>query len=250
MRALAVLLAATGVSSSFTHALLRRATSTRPRCAIAASDISPAIFQQDNWPALAASLDQLPVFTVANAEGQPLQYEIDGNPLAMFYVDVEAAKKELESAQQEYPTLGCDLIPVGVGSAFKLTCEGKAALLPSEADLAAAGAPPGTSPMGQALPLFACMEMSQESASGTPRLPLFMAWADCAAAVSQATQTDAPEDKLEIVGLSLPSVVERLGSMDASEEPAFIFIPPTSSSKFIAEYMVASGGPPISTGGE
>ena len=87
------------------------------------------------WQSLSAQLDQLPVFTVANAEGQPLQYEIDGKPKALFYADIEAAKKELEAAQGMYPDIGCDLIPVGVGSAYKLSCEGKAELLPSVATL-------------------------------------------------------------------------------------------------------------------
>eukprot|EP00325_Prymnesiales_sp_UTEX-LB-985_P008717 CAMPEP_0174708096 /NCGR_PEP_ID=MMETSP1094-20130205/10442_1 /TAXON_ID=156173 /ORGANISM="Chrysochromulina brevifilum, Strain UTEX LB 985" /LENGTH=228 /DNA_ID=CAMNT_0015906601 /DNA_START=27 /DNA_END=713 /DNA_ORIENTATION=- len=210
--------------------------------------VPQAIFERSSWPTLAAALDRLPVFTVANGEGLPLQYEVDGKPVAMFYADVEDAKKELELAQRDNPKLDCDLIPVGVGSAFRLQCEGKAVLLPAQADLAAAGAPPSTSAMGQALPLFACMEMSQEAdGGGQPKLPLFMAWADCAAAVSQATQADSPDETLEIVGLSLPSVVDRLASMDA-DDPAFIFIPPTGSKRFIAEYMAAdSGAPPMST---
>jgi hypothetical protein len=195
-----------------------------------------------SWQALSAELDRLPVFTVANQEGQPLQYEIDGSPTALFYADVEAAKKELTSAREMFPELNCDLIPVGVGSAFKLQEEGKAALLPAAADLTAAGAPAGTSALGQPLPLFACMEMSQQAEGGKPVLPIFMAWSDCAQAVSQATQ-DGADEKLEIVGLSLPSVVERLGNVvDGEEPPAFAFIPSASSAKFIGEYLENSGG--------
>lgn len=202
-------------------------------------------FEADNWKALATQLDRLPVFTVANAEGQPLQYEIDGTPTALFYADVDAAKAELTNAVKEFPELNCDLIPVGVGSAYKLTCEGKAILLPSVADLTAAGAPAGVSAMGQPLPLFACMEMSQEI-NGSPVLPLFMAWSDCAAAVSQATSLDSPDEKLEIVGLSLPSVVERLMGVE-SESTAFTFIPPSASAKHINEYLENSGGVDVKT---
>ena len=36
------------------------------------------------WPRVKALLDRLPVFTVANEQGQPLQYEADGKPLALL----------------------------------------------------------------------------------------------------------------------------------------------------------------------
>ena len=41
------------------------------------------------WPRVKALLDRLPVFTVANEQGQPLQYEADGKPLALLYADAE-----------------------------------------------------------------------------------------------------------------------------------------------------------------
>ena len=196
---------------------------------------------RSGWKALALQLDRLPAFCVANADGQPLQYEREGKTTALFYADVEAAKKELESARAMFPDLGCDLIPVGVGSVYKLACEGKASLLPNVADLTAAGAPAGISAMDQPLPLFACMEMSQESADGKPVLPLFMAWSDCAAAVKQATQADSPDEELEIVGLSLPSVVDRLSSIK-DDSPPYVFIPPSASARYISDYLASSGG--------
>ena len=100
-------------------------------------------------------------------------------------------------------------------------------LVPGKAELKAAGAPPDADPRGQQLPLFACMEMSQEGPNGSAILPLFMCHADCAAAVAQATEADNPDEALEIVGLSLDSVVERLSASDG--EPAFTFVPPASS---------------------
>ena len=196
--------------------------------------ISP-IFERPTWPKLAEQLDRLPLFTIASEAGDPLRYNTERGERVLFYADIEAAKTALEDARPKNPD--CDLIPVGVGSAYKLACEGQAEILPARIDLTAAGAPVNSSALGQDLPLFACMEMSQESESGSPVLPLFMSWSDCATAVSQATAADSPEDKLEIVGLSLPSVLERLGSLDPEEESAFTFIPPSSSTKYIGEYL-------------
>ena len=200
------------------------------------------------WPQLQAELDRLPAFCVANKEGQPLQYEINGKPAAVFFADVDAAKAELAAARAEAAADDeCDLIPVGLGQAFKLTTDNSAMLVPGKAELKAAGAPPDADPRGQQLPLFACMEMSQEGPNGSAILPLFMCHADCAAAVAQATEADNPDEALEIVGLSLDSVVERLSASDG--EPAFTFVPPASSTAFIDAYLENSGGTAHSVGG-
>lgn len=208
-------------------------------CATLALSASRALFTSAGWPALRQKLDSLPVFTCANEEGQPLQYEVEGNPSAMFYASLEDAQRELASSREMFPTLAVDLIPVGLGNAFQLSCEGKAQLVPGTAELTAAGAPAGAQVMGQQLPLFACMEMSQPGPGGAPQLPLFMSYADCAAAVSQATAVDNPEEKLEIVGLSLDSVCERL---QGQQDGAFAFVPPSRSLEFIREYLENSGG--------
>ena len=187
------------------------------------------------WKPLQKQLDALPVFTVANEQGSPLQYEVDGKQCALFYADVEAAKKELANAQAQYPDLGCDLIPVGLGNVFLLTCEGKATLIPGVTELTAAGMPAGVPAIGQPLPLFACMEMSREGPNGDPVLPLFMSFDDCNAAVKQATADDDDGGPpLEVVGLSLPSVVEKLSGVG---DQAFSFVPPTASSAYIEAYL-------------
>ena len=88
-----------------------------------------ALFESPQWPALLSSLNRLPSFTVANERGQPLEYEAPGGtPLAMFYADVHAAQAELVDARKMYPELDCGVIPVGVGTAFRLASEGKALL--------------------------------------------------------------------------------------------------------------------------
>ena len=204
--------------------------------ATAALSLASSPIEAPGWATLQKSLDTLPVFTVANNKGAPLEYEIDGKPQALFYADVEAAKKELAQAQSNFPDLECDLIPVGLGSAYALSCQEKAMILPGVNDLSKAGAPPGATAMGQPLPLFACMEISRTNADGKPELPLFMSYEDCDAAVKQAVAADAPGEELEIVGLSLSSVVERLVTV-SEETPAFMFIPAAASSKFISDYL-------------
>ena len=197
-------------------------------------------FSHPGWPKLEAQLNALPVFTVANERGQPLQYEIADVPTGIFYADVEAAKAELQDALKQYPDLGCDLIPVGLGNAYKLQCEKKAIIVPGKRELVIAGAPEDANPMGQTLPLFACMEIMRED-EGQPVLPLFMSHGDCSTAVSEATDADGDDgdEPLEIVGLSLPSVVERLLSLADGEQsgPAFTFIAPSASAEFISEYL-------------
>lgn len=160
--------------------------------------------------------------------------------MAIFYADIEAAKEELTSAQKQFPELNCDLIPVGLGSVYKLSCDGKATIVPSAADLTRAGLPKGMPSIGQPLPLFACMEMSREGADGKPVLPLFMSYDECSEAMKQACENDDEDEELEVVGLSLPSVVERLTSI-SEETPAFTFIPPKGSMAFIQQYLDESG---------
>ena len=223
------MLAVLASARTHTFANSRRVVSS-PR--LAATDP----FEGAGWPQLQANLDKLPMFTVANQEGKPLQYEVGEKPLAVFYADVDAAKKELAQSLSQFPDLGCDLIPVGLGSAYKLTCEGKAMIVPGLADLVAAGAPEGAEPMGQELPLFACMDMSQAGKNG-PVLPLFVSHADCAAAVEQATAAESPEEPLEISCLSLPSVVERLASVAMPGTGGFEFMAPDKTLQHIAGYL-------------
>lgn len=158
--------------------------------------------------------------------------------MAIFYADVEQAKEELANSIAQFPEMGCDLIPIGLGGAYEAIADGNAVLVPGLAELTAAGLPPGAPSMGQPLPLFCCMEMSREGKDGKPVLPLFMSNADCNKAVDQAMAQDLEEgeERLEIVGLSLPSVVERLSSV-ADDTPAFSFVAPLASAEHIREYL-------------
>ena len=186
-------------------------------------------------PSIQSELDTLPVFTVANKDEKPLQYEVNGQPMAIFYADVEAAKSALEAATGQNPDLGCDLIPVGLGAAYGLSCDGKATMVPGVTELTAAGMPAGVSPVGQELPLFACMEMKRETEEGDTVLPLFMSFGDCEAAVKEAREA-AENPQLEIVPLGLASIIEHLATIE-DDKPAFSFIAPTTSTKHISSYV-------------
>ena len=147
----------------------------------------------------------------------------------MYHTHVEPAQQALATARAANPD--ADLLPLGLGKAFRLACAGQATLLPSSRELTFAGAPPEASPVGQAVPLFACMEMCEQLPSGGARLPLFMSWADAKTAVDEAIAMDQPDTELEIVCLSLDKAVEMLVSVPGS--PDFVFVPPTASVEFV-----------------
>ena len=184
--------------------------------------------------ATSAAFDRLPVFTVAK-EGKPMAYRIgDRQEQAIFYADVEAAKARLSATKKDTPE--CDVVAVGLGTAYKLSCESKGVIVPGVADLRAAGAPEGVQAMGQDLPLFVCMKLGRYVEDQGVVVPIYMSHADCAAAVKEATNADAPDTDgpLEIAPLSLQSVVDRL--LDPSS-PAFSFVAPTASLQHVQNYV-------------
>ena len=207
-------------------------TSRAPRLSPPRLSAAGGIFDHAEWPQLQGELDGIPVFTVANEDGQPLQYQVGGQSLAIFYADVEAAKKQLADAQGQFPDLNYDMIPVGLGSAYRLSCDGKGMVVPGMAELQALGAPEDAQPMGQELPLFMGAGMSQETDEG-PVLPLFMSHADCAAAVAKATGVAGVAD--EISGLALASVVE--ARLDDASSEAFSFVAPSASLQHVESYV-------------
>ena len=190
--------------------------------------------ESPTWPRLKEELDKIPVFTVANDMSQPLQYQMGERQLAVFYVDVAAGKNEYENARDTYPDLGCDIITIGLGQAFQLSVEGKAMVVPGIAELRAAGAPEGAEPMGQEVPLFACMDMKRDG----NQIPLFMSYADGAAAVKEhATSVDV-DDALAIDAIfSLQSIVEELADLEDPASGEFVFEAPSSSLQHAASYL-------------
>jgi len=129
-----------------------------------------------------------------------------------------------------------DLIPYPLGKAFQMWANDKAVVVPSKSAIMAAGAPPNANPIGQQVPLFACMDIMQEMEDGTAVLPLFLDLDEANAAMDQALEVDGgSSDDFEVVSLSLPRAVELLATVP--ETPAFQFMPPMASVKYIQEYL-------------
>jgi hypothetical protein len=203
------------------------------------------LFESEGWVPIKKDIDQIPIFCVANKEGKPIAYSITINKdtfqVPFFYCDVEDAQKELKKAKEANKDLsdGMDLIPFPLGVAFEMWSKDQAVLIPSAAAIAQAGAPPGTSPVGQQVPLFACMDIMQETPDGKGALPLFMVLADANAAIDEAVKMDGGStNDFEVVSLSLNRAVELLATVP--ETPAFQFIPPENSLKFINDYLIGN----------
>ena len=154
------------VRATVAEAFLPRASTFGRVVAVRGSaEDDDALLQSAGWPGVKDILNQLPTFCVANAEGQPLQYEADGKPLAMFYTCVDAAKAELADAKKEYPDLDLDIIPMGLGEAFRLARSGAAVLVPSARSLLAAGAPPTATAWSKTMRVRASVTSARTSTS-------------------------------------------------------------------------------------
>ena len=192
------------------------------------------------------------MFTVANDKGQPLKYQVemsdrprmeDGEEFVLqvpfFFTHVDDALAEVEKARQNADMPGLDLIPFPLGQAFEMWATDKAVIVPNKEVITKAGAPPNADPMGKNVPLFACMEVAQETEEGVPMLPLFFDLDDANDAVSQAVGFDGGNaDDFEVVSLSLPKAVDMLATTDDKQATAFLFVAPASSLKHIQEYLM------------
>uniref|UniRef100_A0A7S4A8Y9 Uncharacterized protein n=1 Tax=Pseudo-nitzschia australis TaxID=44445 RepID=A0A7S4A8Y9_9STRA len=162
-----------------------------------------------------------------------------------FYCDVTEALAALEKTQADSAkaTEGVDLklIPFPLEQAFKLWCDDKAVIIPSKASILQAGAPAGTNPIGQRVPMWACLDIAEEQEGGLqPKLPIFMGLEDANAAVLEAVGGDRSKaGDLEVVCLSLDGAIEQLVSPAPEESPSFAFIPPTKSMIYIEENNIA-----------
>jgi len=203
-----------------------------------------SMFESEGWKNIAEDLQRFPLFSVATAEGNPIAYQIDVGEntfnIPFFYCDVTEGSAELEKAQENSAkvTQGEELklIPFPLEQAFKLWCDDKAVIIPSKASILQAGAPAGTNPIGQRVPMWACLEISEEQEGGLPpKLPIFMALDDANAAVKEAAGEDrAKVDDFEVVCLSLDAAIEQLVT-EPEESPSFHFIPPSKSMKYITK---------------
>eukprot|EP00977_Amphora_coffeiformis_P016908 scaffold5364_cov164-Amphora_coffeaeformis.AAC.6 len=198
------------------------------------------LFASEGWKPIEKDLNQVPVFTVATAEGNPVAYQIDvkgkSYTLPFFYCDVDAALTELEASRKVKDMEGMDIVPFPLGKAFQLWAKDEAVIIPSKEAVLQAGAPPGTNPIGQQVPMFCCLEIAEEGPDGKPKLPLFMALEDANAALKEAVEADGGKvDDFEVVCLSLNRAIDQLAT--SPESAAFRFLPPSKSMNYIRDYL-------------
>jgi hypothetical protein len=201
------------------------------------------MFESAGWKNIADNLSSFPLFTIATAENNFVAYSISVGDdktfnIPFFYCDVTEALVELEKAQVNNKDYR--LIPFPLNEAFKMWCDDKAVIVPSKASILEAGAPAGTNQIGQRVPMWACMEISEEQEGGLPpKLPIFMGLEDANAAVLEAVAGDKTKfDDLEVVCLSLDGAIEQLVTVP-EETPSFHFVPPSKSIKYIEENIEA-----------
>ncbi len=215
------------------------------------NDEKMKMIESEGWKNIADDLSRFPLFTIATPQGNPVAYQITVGKektfdIPFFYCDVTEALAELEKAQANSAkkTQGekLKLIPFPLDQAFKLWCNDKAGIIPSKASILQAGAPAGTSPIGQRVPMWACLEISEEQEGGLPpKLPIFMALDDANAAVLEAVGGDRTKtDDFEVVCLSLDGAIEQLVTLP-EESPSFHFIPPSKSMTYIEENIEGEG---------
>jgi len=168
-----------------------------------------------------------------------MKCELNGAMTALFFIDVVDAQAELKEVKSAMPDLPLDVVPFPLSEAFQWWCEDKGTIVPKLAAIKAAGAPDGVEPLGQQVPLFACLEMQAESKEGKPTLPLFFVHSEAKEAMEMALAADEDKeeskDTFKIVSLSLQRAVELLSTVPST--PAFQFVTPVSSSQFVAGYL-------------
>eukprot|EP00534_Pseudo-nitzschia_fraudulenta_P001472 CAMPEP_0201127596 /NCGR_PEP_ID=MMETSP0850-20130426/30853_1 /ASSEMBLY_ACC=CAM_ASM_000622 /TAXON_ID=183588 /ORGANISM="Pseudo-nitzschia fraudulenta, Strain WWA7" /LENGTH=266 /DNA_ID=CAMNT_0047396497 /DNA_START=99 /DNA_END=899 /DNA_ORIENTATION=+ len=207
-----------------------------------------SMFESEGWKDIAGDLSRFPLFSLATPEGNPVAYQITVGKektydIPFFYCDVTEALAELEKTQANSAKAteaeNLKLIPFPLEQAFKLWCDDKAVIIPSKASILQAGAPAGTNPIGQKVPMWACLEISEEQEGGLPpKLPIFMALDDANAAVLEAVEGDKEKaDDFEVVCLSLDGAIQQLVNVQ-DESPSFRFIPPSKSMEYIEENEV------------
>lgn len=200
------------------------------------------LFSSTGWAAIQKDLDRVPLFCCANGEGKPLAYTVEIQDttytVPFFYCEIDDATEELAKAKAAGTPLGDEvgIIPFPLGKAFQLWAQDQAVIIPNKEAILQAGAPPGSNPIGQQVPLFACMDIMQANEDGTGVLPLFMVLDEANAALAAALEADGGDiDEFEIVSLSLQRAIQLLATVP--ETPAFQFMAPEKSIKYISEYL-------------
>ena len=187
----------------------------------------------EQWDPIKNSLNAVPAFACANAEGQPLQYSVADKPLAFFFLDINAAKKELEKAKEETKLDGLNLVPFPLGEVFEMGAKQMAIVIPSQESLEAAGAPKGMNPMGQQVPLFGCMDMTEDRPDGSSLVPLFFNEEQAKEAMGMALQGLGEDEKakFDITIVPLGGAVQMQATSEGKK--SFNYVPANTSLEYL-----------------
>jgi len=227
-----------------TKTILRQPTFTTSQfktTSLAAAPSSPEelINNPSIWQPIKEALNIVPAFTCTNEQGQPLQYAIGGSMIAFFYLDIDAAKYELETAQKEATLAGntLKLNPFPLGEVFELAVKQKALLVPSQEAITAAGAPSGTSPVGQQVPLFGCMELLENLPDGSTTTPLFLDQNEAEEAMSKALQGSSEVDKegYKVEILPLSASIQKQATSQGKK--SYTYVSPRASIEYLSAYQ-------------
>lgn len=199
----------------------------------APQSVEELLASPDIWGPLKETLNDVPAFACTNDQGQPLQYNVGEKPLAFFYLDISAAKAELVKAKKEVPDLELNLSPFPLGEVFEMGAKQMALIIPSQEGIESAGAPAGTNPVGQQVPLFGCMDMVETLPDGSSMVPLFLSQADADAAISMALESvsDDMKDKFEVNVFPLAGAVQMQAGTIGKR--SFSYVPPQSSLDYL-----------------
>lgn len=111
-------------SFSLSKALLMHHRPLPPSPLLQLSSKPNELFDSAGWESIKLELDQVPVFSVANAEGQPIKYRIEKKDetfeVPLFYTHVSDALAELDKAKANAPLPGMDINPYPLGDIFEM----------------------------------------------------------------------------------------------------------------------------------
>ena len=194
----------------------------------------PSLFASDMWKQLELELSTVPVFMLVNQEGAPLQVQGgSGTMCTVYFADTVEAEGARVSMLHQVPSL--DITPSSLAAAYKAQRGGTGVLVPSKANLAAAGMEDAAA--SSDVPMFACMDLVTTRPDGTDCIPLFMCNEDAEGAVQHTIKhmLTAPAPGFKVPQMKV-SVLSLNKAVDACLRGThnFRFVPSTRAMEQLA----------------
>ena len=101
----------------------------------------------------------------------------------------------------------------------------------------AAGAPPGTSPVGQQVPLFGCMELLENLPDGSTMTPLFLDQSEAEEAMSNALQSLSEVEKEQFKVEILPLSTSIQMQATSQGKKSYTYVSPRASIDYLSAYQ-------------